>query len=190
VAGRDELRGPSAKKDYVSLHGNNGHKWTDKETSFFQAVFGGRYHPGLIKNMGTTVGSEGGFLVPTEYASKIHNVSLENELVMPRCFVQPMASGSIKIPGMTIGDHSTALMGGFTASYTAEAGTITAANPEVRQMELVAKKLTGLIRFSAELAQDAVGGENQIINLCGKGLSWYRDKFFLKGTGAGQPWVS
>jgi HK97 family phage major capsid protein len=30
-------------------------------------------------------------------------------------------------------------------------------------------------------------GEGQIINICGKGLSWYRDKAFLKGTGAGEP---
>ena len=28
---------------------------------------------------------------------------------------------------------------------------------------------------------------SQIETLCGKGLSWYRDKAFLKGTGAGEP---
>ena len=188
TTGRSELRGPSAKKDYQSLFGSGGHRWTDQNTSFFQAVFGGRYHPDLIKNaMSESVPSSGGFLVPTEYASKIHNVSLENELVMPRAYVQPMASNSIKIPAMSIGDHSTALMGGFEANYVGEAGSISENSPKTRHMELTCKKLTGLLRFSAELVQDIPGGESQITNLCGKGLSWYRDKSFLKGTGAGQP---
>jgi HK97 family phage major capsid protein len=131
--------------------------------------------------------SSGGFLVPQEQAAKIHAVSLENEIVQPNCYVQPMSSDSIKIPAMVIGSHGTALFGGFTASYTAEAGTIDENSPKARSMELNAKKLTGLIRFTSELNADTPGGMGQIETLCGKGLAWYRDKAFLKGTGAGQP---
>jgi HK97 family phage major capsid protein len=183
------LRGPQDKKDYQSLYGSaNPHAWADKSTSFFSAVFSGRHHPGLIKaGMTETVPSDGGFLVPGELAKQIHNVALESEIIMPRCFVQPMKSNSINIPAMAIGDHSANLYGGFTASYVAEAGTISENDPKTRSMELNAKKLTGLIRFSAELAQDIPGGENQIIQICGKGLGWYRDRAFLKGTGAGEP---
>jgi HK97 family phage major capsid protein len=183
------LKSPIDKKDFISLYGpNDGYSWPDRESSFFDAVFSGRFHPGLIKNsMSETVPSDGGFLVPTEYSSQIHNVSIENEIVMPRCFVQPMRSSTIKVPAMTIGDHSANLYGGFIASYTAEAGTIDENNPKVRSMELDAKKLTGLIRFSSELAADIPGGEAQIIQICGKGLAWYRDRAFLKGTGAGEP---
>jgi len=183
------LKGPTEKKDYRSLYGaEDGYKWPDKESSFFQAALGGRHHPGLIRAaMTETVPSDGGFLVPGQTAEKIHNVSLENEIIMPRAFVQPMKSNEIKIPAMSIGNHSANLYGGFTASYTAEAGTISEADPKVRSMLLNAKKLTGLIRFSAELSQDIPGGEGQIINICGKGLSWYRDKAFLKGTGSGEP---
>lgn len=183
------LRGPGQSKDYQSLFGANaGHAWADKDTSFFSAVFSGRHHPGLIKaSMNETVPSDGGFLVPGETVKKIHAVSLENEIVMPRCYVQPMTTDSIKIPAMSIGNHGTALFGGFVASYIAEAGTISEKNPKARSMELTAKKLTGLIRFSSELSADMVGGEQAIINICGKGLAWYRDKAFLTGTGAGQP---
>ena len=186
--GAYDMIGPNERKDYKALFGNSGYQWSDKETNFFAAALSGRHHPGLIKNsMSETVPSDGGFLVPSEQAAKIHAVSLENELVMPRCYVQPMRSNTIKIPAMSIGDHSTALFGGFTASYTAEAGSISEANPKARAMELAAKKLTGLIRFSSELNADVPGGMGQIEQLCGKGLSWYRDKAFLKGTGAGQP---
>ena len=183
------LRGPQDKKDYRSLFGSaDSHPWTDRDSSFFSAVFSGRHHPGLIKaGMTETVPSDGGFLVPTQLAEQIHAVSLENEIVMPRCFVQPMKSNECKVPAMAIGDHSANLYGGFTASYTAETGTISEADPKTRSMSLIAKKLTGMVRFSSELAADIPGGEKQIINICGKGLGWYRDKAFLKGTGAGEP---
>jgi HK97 family phage major capsid protein len=183
------LRGPVEAKDHRSLYGAaDRYQWEDKSINFFDAVFSGRHHPELIRAaMSETVPSDGGFLVPTEYSEKIHNISLENEIIMPRCFVQPMKSASIKIPAMTIGNHSTSLYGGFTASYTAEAGTIDEASPKTRNMELNAKKLTGLLRFSSELAADIPGGEGQIVQICGKGLAWYRDRAFLKGTGAGQP---
>lgn len=183
------LKRPTEKKDYGSLFGNRGYQWPDKETDFFSAVLSGRHHPGLIKNatMTETVPGDGGFLVPVEYSRDIHAVSLENEIVMPRCYVQPMSSNEFHLPAMNIGDHSSSLFGGFTASYTAETGTISEANPQTRDMVLNAKKLTGLLRFSNELASDIPGGSNQIVQICGKGLSWYRDKAFLKGTGAGEP---
>lgn len=186
--GAFDLVGPNDKKDYKALFGNSGYQWPDKDTNFFAAALSGRHHPGLIQNsMSETTPSDGGFLVPSEQAARIHAVSLENELVMPRCYVQPMRSNTIKIPAMSIGDHSTALFGGFTASYTNEASSISEANPKSRAMELTAKKLTGLIRFSSELNADVPGGMSQIETLCGKGLSWYRDKAFIKGTGAGEP---
>jgi HK97 family phage major capsid protein len=183
------LRGPNDRKDYHSLFGNRqDYTWKDESIDFFHAVVAGRHHPDL-RNSAMTEGvpSDGGFLVPVEQSARIHAVSLENELVMPRCFVQPMISNTIHLPAMSIGSHATNLFGGFTASYTAEEGTITEHNPKTRSMELNAKKLTGLLRFSNELVQDIPGGEGQITAICGKGLAWYRDKAFLKGTGAGEP---
>jgi len=126
-------------------------------------------------------------LVPEYLSQKIHDVSLENELVAPRAYVQPMLSNTQPIPAMEIGDHSTSLFGGFTANYVEETGTIEENNPKTRLVLLSAKKLTGLLRFSNELVQDMVGSENQITRICGKGLAWYRDRAFLKGTGAGMP---
>ena len=183
-----EIREAGDKKDFVSLYGpgHTEYRWKDKESTFFQALFSERFHPGLTKRALTeTVPSDGGFLVPVEYSEQIHNVSLENELVMPMCTVQPMKSNELKLPAMTIGDHSSSLFGGFTASYTAEEGTMTAADPKVREMTLKAKKLTGFIKLSNELVQDIPNGEQQIIDICGKGLGWYRDKAFLKGIVGG-----
>jgi HK97 family phage major capsid protein len=182
------LKGPNDIKNYESLFGKSL-DWQDKDISFFQAVLSGRHHPGLKiqDSMSEGVPSDGGFAVPTETASMIHSVSLENEIVMPRAFVQPMKSNEITIPAMTIGSHAVSLFGGFRAYYKAELGELDEANPKVRAMTLEARKLTGLLQFSNELCEDIVGGEDQIIQICGKGLAWYRDKAFLKGNGAGVP---
>jgi len=185
-----EIRTSKDKKDFRSLYGsrNDEYRWTDPESTFFQALFSGRFHPDLTKRaMSESIPSSGGFLVPSEYAEKIHNVSLENELVMPMATVQPMKSNEINLPAVNIGDHSSNLYGGFTASYKGEAATLTEANPKSRQMTLIAKKLTGFLKFSNELMSDIPNGESQILDICAKGLAWYRDRAFLKGTGAGQP---
>lgn len=186
-----ELRTAKDKKDFRSLYGTGGsdeYRWKDEESNFFQALFSGRYHPELTKRaMNEGVPSDGGFLVPVEQSEIIHNVSLENELIMPRATVQPMHSNEFKLPAVTIGDHSANLFGGFTASYKPEAGTLDEANPKTRQMILNAKKLTGFLKMSNELLADTPNGERQLLDICGKGLAWYRDRAFLKGTGAGEP---
>lgn len=182
------LRGPSDLKTYDSLFGKSV-DWQDKDISFFQAVISGRHHPGLKiqDSMSEGVPGDGGFAVLSETASMIHSVSLENEIVMPRAFVQPMKSNEITIPAMQIGNHAVSLFGGFRAYYKSELAELDQANPKVRALVLAAEKLTGLLQFSNELCEDIVGGEDQIIQICGKGLAWYRDRAFLRGTGAGMP---
>ena len=184
------LKGPNDKKDYTSLFGSNGYTWPDKNTGFFQAFCSGRHHPGLIQNTaGLSEGtpSSGGTLVPQELSSQIHSVSLENELIMPLATVMPMMSNDLMIPAMDIGSHVSSLYGSFVASYTPENGEISVNNPKVRQISLNAKKLTGMCRFSNELVQDAQNGEKQIIDIIGQGISYYRDKAFISGSGAGEP---
>jgi len=184
------VRTANDDKTYRSLYGSTGNedRWDDKESTFIDALFSGRFHPGLKKrSLVESVPSSAGYIVPTEMAEKIHNVSLENELIMPKAIVIPMKSNEIKLPATAIGDHSSNLYGGFTASYVAEEGSLTEANPKLRQVTLKTNKLTGLLKFSNELIADSKNGEKQILDICGKGLAWYRDKAFLKGSGAGEP---
>ena len=185
------IRSAREKKDFRTLFGAqplNEYRWEDKDIDFFSAVFSGRFHPDLqTRSMIEGVQSEGGFLLPTQVTEGIHNVSLENELIMPRATVIPCKTNSLEIPAADIGDHSSSLFGGFTASYKAEVATLSQANPKFRKISFALKKLTGFLRFSNELFSDIPGGGDQITQICGKGLAWYRDKAFLKGTGAGEP---
>jgi len=184
---------PGHPKNYQNLFGDRGETWAKmggpKDTDFFSAVHSGRHSPGLqIQNAASiSQPDSGGFIVPSDTASQIHDIGLESDFVMPRAWVVPMKHGEIKVPATQIGDHSSSLMGGFTASWTEEAGTSTEASPKVREIDLKAKKLVGLIKYSAELYSDSQGGQDAIVALCGKGLGWYRLKAWLTGSGSGEP---
>jgi len=183
------LKGPDDKKDYRSLFGDGlNYKWQDRRTGYWQAAGSGQHHPDLeTRTMIEGVGSDGGFWVPDEWAGKIHEVSLEDEIVMPRAYVQPMKFDEYHLPAYTIGDHSSNLMGGFIAYYKGETSALTEANPKAREIHLKTKKLTGLIRMSRELLDDKLQGGRGLTDTMGAGISWARDKFFLKGSGAGEP---
>lgn len=176
-------------KSYQGLFGKtlSNDDWKN-EDEFYMAATSGQYHPGLVKaSLNEGVPSDGGYLIPTEYSRKIHDVSLENEIVLPRCAVEPMRSNTKKIPGTVIGDHSQNLYGGIVGYWTAEGGTLQETNPKFRQMTLDAKKLTILFKFSNELKEDVENFGSKISTLAANGLSWFRDRAFLKGSGAGMP---
>jgi HK97 family phage major capsid protein len=183
------IRYGNQSKSYDDLFGSTrSATWDDRDCSFYQAALSGKYHPGLTtRGMSETVPSDGGYLVPDQYAKNIHNVSLENELVMPMATVVPMGSNELHLPGLQIGDHSANLFGGFIAYYKDEASAFTQANPKTRDVQLNAHKLTGYMKYSSELQEDVANFDSGVEQAMGKGLSWYRDKSFLKGTGAGQP---
>jgi HK97 family phage major capsid protein len=177
------------KKDFRSLFGAPGQGWQHRDMTFLEALCSGRAHPGLNERRGMSEGDNqaGGFLVPNELAETVHNVSVGQELVLPRCNVIRMSGASIEVPAFAISDMSSSLFGGFTASWTGETGTMTDANPTTRSMNFVAKKLTGFVRLSNELFEDIGRRSNDLLNVIGQGLSWYRDKYLLTGDGVGKP---
>ncbi len=155
---------------------------------FFAVAQSGKYDPRLITRALTIESpSSGGFLVPGDTSAQIHDVALESEIVFPRCTVEPMISDTKKINGTEIGDHSQNLYGNMVGYWTAEGGTLQEKTPKFRQMQLMARKLTVLFKYSNEWKEDVPGSENKLATLAGNGLSWYRDKALLKGTGAGEP---
>jgi len=183
------IRTAQDDKSYRSMFGDeSGYEWQDSETDFYRAVFSGRHHPELTQRslqIGTP--SDGGFLLPSEQTAEIHAISLENELILPRCTTIPMLQNERILPAMEIGNHSSNVYGGFTASYKAEEASLSEANPKARAMKLSCKKLTGYLKFSNELLEDLGDGGQGITDICGKGLAWYRDIAFLTGSGAGEP---
>ena len=169
-------------RTYRDLFGDvTSGEWKN-EKEFYDAVCSGKYHPKLdiqdSINEGTS--SDGGALVPTEYSQNVHDAALENEIILPRCSIETMTSNTKKIPATEIGDHSANLYGGIVGFWTAEAGSLTEANPKFREMTLNAKKLTVLFKFSNEWKEDVQNSENKLSALASAGLGWFRDRAYLK----------
>lgn len=186
---RSGYRTPGEEKSYRSLFGPVQNDWQWSDQSFFQALVSGRAHPGLAERRGMVEGtpSSGGFLVPQEESETIFDIAMQNEIVLPRSHVVPMTTATRQIPAFEIGDHSASLWGGFSASFTAETGSMTPSQPAIRQMTLSAKKLTGYCRISNELYADMGMRSGELLSLLGRGLAWYRDKFLIGGDGSGEP---
>jgi len=176
-----------AGRDYRSLFGANlaADGWKSSR-DWLRATCSGRYDPAL-RAVSEGGPSEGGFLVPSEFTAEVHDVALEEEIVLPRARVEPMGSDTKKVNAVEIGSHASHLYGGVTAYWTGEAGALTETSPKFRQLELVAKKLTVMMLFSSEWGEDAPNGQQTLGRLAGGALGWYRDRVHLKGTGAGQP---
>lgn len=73
-----EVRTEAQDKSYRSMFGPKKAEfnWSSDGMSFFEAVFSGRAHPGLVRAMNEGTPSDGGFAVSDEFTEQIQNVSL------------------------------------------------------------------------------------------------------------------
>jgi len=151
---------------------------------FLQAAYEGR--DSRLKTLSEGTDSAGGFSVPTEYAAMMLDVSLESELIRPRCQVWPMSSNTRKVPGLDIGSHESHLYGGVVGGWIAEGGTMTAGEPKFRQIQLTTKKLYTYAVSTTEIFDDGAKFEETLGKSLTLGLGWYLDDAAINGTGAGQ----
>lgn len=100
-----------------------------------------------MRGMNTIQSSAGGVLVPDVLASAI--ISLANEYGIARRYAKqwPMSGGTLSIPRRT---------SGVTGHYIAETAELPETEMTLDAVNLVAKKYACMVRWSTELAEDAV----------------------------------
>ena len=124
------------------------------------------------------VDSEGGYLVPEEYDSRLIDV-LEEENIMRKLGHKITTSGQHKI---NIAATKPA------ASWIEEGGALSFGDATFDQILLDAHKLHVAIKVTEELLYDnAFGLENYIITEFGKALANAEEDAFLNGDGIGKP---
>ncbi len=104
----------------------------------------GVYH-NLAQNEGT--GSAGGDLVPSPLEAAIINNRESFGVIRAECEIMPMARDTLSIPRVT---------SDTTATFGNEAAAITEADAAFDQVNLTARKMGRIIRYSTEVAADAV----------------------------------
>jgi HK97 family phage major capsid protein len=156
--------------------------------SFAKAVF--ERNPRLFNaatGMGEGVGQDGGFYVPVQFYAGLMDGSLQQEAIRPGATVIPMTSSQVNIPMFDLSNRSTGIAT-MEGKLTAEGATGTTQKAKVREINLVAKKISVLVPSSIELLQDApqlFGGLLQ--TAMQEALAQTLDSWFISGNGAGVP---
>ena len=138
-----------------------------------------------------TTPSDGGFLVQSDFATKMLEDVFETGILASRCDRIPISanSNSIKINGIDETSRASHRYGGIVSYWLDEAGNKTSlgSKPKFRQIELSLKKMIGLCYATDEMLDDSTALEG-IIQKGFKGEFGFRiDDALINGTGAGMP---
>lgn len=146
-----------------------------------------------VRDLAGNVGTQGGFLLPTEHKNEILSVRGENSIARGRARVIPMASRVLEYPAL---DHSgttageSALYGGVQVYWTEENTNITESQPTFKNVNLHLRELAGYAEVPNGLIADSPISLESFLRgpgSFGGALGFKEDYAFLRGSGVGQP---
>jgi HK97 family phage major capsid protein len=149
----------------------------DKRLTFQAATPGATYS-------NESAGADGGFLVPTEFATNITKLALGMDNFLGRSDAMPVSGNSISFPS----DETTPWgSNGVRAYWAAEAAAATATKPIVKQNIMRLNKLFGLVPVTDEALADAPFLAAYLEGLLARSINWKVNDALVNGTGAGMP---
>ena len=131
-----------------------------------------------------TVGADGGFLVPPQYASEIMGVIEGTESLVARTRQIPVAGNSFIFPTNEETAHGT---NGVQAYWDAEAATMTQTKPVFKNGEVKLSRLTALVPVTEESLEDSAAIGTWVSMLAGEKMAFKVSDAILNGLGTGQP---
>jgi HK97 family phage major capsid protein len=131
----------------------------------------------------------GGYLVPTEYASKLITVGIESARIFPLCQSVRMTASEMKIPVAASLDESGGLLyGGISYVWTNELSPKTEKEFKLARVGLKANVAACLVRASNQVLEDSTPRAETVLNdLFGRAWGNTLDNSVIRGTGVGQP---
>jgi HK97 family phage major capsid protein len=142
----------------------------------------------IQNSFGSTVPSDGGFLIPEYLRSELLRVSLEKAVVRSRARVIPMETLSVPFPTIDSTSNASSVHGGIVGYWTEEGGSLTDSSPTFGRINLMAKKLTVYSEIPNELFQDSlISLEAFMRDAYPDAIMWFEDVAFTSGNGVGQP---
>ena len=162
----------------------------DRETlEWMRAVANGdismasRLSEGHARDLGTTVGSAGGLLVPAGFANTLHETLIQRGRLYRLCERFPVGDGeggTLRIP-----KELTKQVVVFTAEGTAPSGDT---EPTFGSTTLTARKVAAVVNVSHELLADTPASLSMVTILsrqCGEQMAYKLDDQILNATAAG-----
>jgi len=160
----------------------------DVETAAKLLVDGKFTKAALAEGSGVT----GGYTVPPDFSAKLMMAALEDAIMQPRAYIQPMTSLTAQLPYLdqttAQAAGTTAFLGGILASWASEAQLRNETEPTFRMFELKAHELSFYcVASNTLLADSAIALDALLTQLFTGAASWYPDYAFLQGDGVGKP---
>lgn len=139
--------------------------------------------------MGEAVGSDGGFLVPPEFASRIFERVYAADSLLARTDIYTIARNSITFPRIDETSRATgSRAGGVQAYFADEADSVTATKPKIGRFTLNLHKLMAFGRATDELIEDSETALEQFLfRQFSEEITFLVNNSLVNGTGAGQP---
>lgn len=186
---------PIATRGYVSVSDNfdqkrHGFKHLGEFAHFVrQAAQGqGRIDERLTRAASTygaeSVGPDGGFAVPPEFASEITRPVLEEDSLLAYADAVPVTGNSLTFPKDETTPWGTT---GVYAAWESEAATLAQKKPALGSSTLRLKKLAVLVGATDELLADATAMAAYLQSKMREAVAWKVNDAIINGTGAGMP---
>lgn len=139
--------------------------------------------------MNSTVPTEGGFLIGTEFSTALMNKARETAKILPECFEIPIQTGfdSIELPYIDETSRATgSRWGGVRVYRTSETDAPTASKPKLNRQELKLEELKGLAYVSERQLRNAASTSVILENAFASEMAFTVDNEIWRGTGVGQ----
>lgn len=130
------------------------------------------------------VGSDGGFLVPPEFASTIRDYSLEDDALLPLTQNDIVSGNGMRLP---VDETTPWGTDGIRAYWEGEAQQATQTKPKIESRELRLRKLFGLVPVTDELLADSSFASSYLPRKFGQSIRYKTNDAIMNGNGTGVP---
>jgi HK97 family phage major capsid protein len=139
--------------------------------------------------LNSTVPTEGGFLVATDFSTAILNKAAELGKIAPRCFTIPISDGfdGVELPYIDETSRATGSRWGGVRVYRAgETDAPTSAKPKFNRMELKLESLKGLAYISERQLRNSAATSTILQNAFSSEFAFVKDNEVWRGNGVGE----
>ena len=129
--------------------------------------------------------ADGGYLVSEEFSNQVFSYASANSVVRGKATVVAMGKLKKRMPTL---DQSGDVFAGVSMQWEAEGTAGSASKIAFTAVILQAFKMIGTTISTSELLEDSdVDLANYLVQLFGRAIAYFEDKYFIKGQGTTQP---
>ena len=133
-----------------------------------------------------SAGTDAGFSVPEIWAAGIYDSVLEESIMLSKVRVYPMQTNVLHIPAWDSTDKVQGPYASVACEMIGETTSATLTTPQMRVINLIAKKMGLAFNTSREVYEDSGSLAASLDPLIRNSLNYYLDQKIIRGSGTGE----